>query len=491
MKTAIKSFIGAVAGTVLVLFLAFFLLKPKQYNKFNSGEAEVQQPQSTVKTPVISTAYHAPQNFNFLQAAKKSVNAVVHIKTIIGVKPQQYDDFFGSLRNYLNGYPRQSSILIAFGSGVVISPNGYIVTNNHVIAGAEKITVTFNDKRELVAKVIGTSPATDLALIKVKAKDLPYLTYGNSNNLKVGQWVLAVGNPFNLTSTVTAGIVSAKARDIHILGEQSSIDSFIQTDAAVNPGNSGGALVNTEGQLVGINTAIASQTGTFEGYSFAIPVNLVKKVIGDLMKYGQIQRAYLGVEIRDIDAPFAKKNHLHDLDGVYVAGVVQKGGAANAGIQSGDIITSFNNQTVKSVAGFMGTIDQCSPGNIVKVTVLRGNKTKIFRVTLKNKNGTLGIIKPLHSFYNEELGAQFRTATSNDMGRLGIKHGIVVTHVGQGIIRKGGISKGFIITEVNNRMVNSQKELESALNLSKYQGHVIRVKGMYPSGLKISFEFML
>ena len=488
MKTVVKSFVGAALGTVLILFFAFHFLKPKPDNNQVSA---IQQLHSQAQTHVVKASYIVPQNIDFTQAAAKSVDAVVHIKTVIGVKPEQYDDFFGTLRDYFYGYPRQKSELIAFGSGVIISPDGYIVTNNHVVDGANKIMVTFNDKREMEAKVIGTSPSTDLAVIKVKAKDLPYLTYGNSDDLKVGQWVLAVGNPFNLTSTVTAGIVSAKARDIHLLGGRSSIESFIQTDAAVNPGNSGGALVNTDGQLVGINAAIASQTGAYEGYSFAIPVNLVKKVVDDLMKYGEIQRGYMGIQIRDIDAQFAKENHLDDLEGVYVAGVIQNGGAASAGMQPGDIITSLNSQPVKSLAGFMGILGQYSPGNTVKVTIMRGKETKTLKVTLKNKNGTLGLIKPQQTFYNQMLGAQFRPATASETNNLGISRGIVVTSVGDGIIKKGGISSGFIITDVNNRKVDNQKDLESALMLSRNKNNVVRLQGMYPNGMKISFEFML
>ncbi|HDO06188.1 MAG TPA: trypsin-like serine protease, partial [Bacteroidetes bacterium] len=364
MKTIIKSFVGAVVGTILVLLIAFFVIK--QHKPEQTAPIVKNQIQ---KIPEVKTSYLLPQNTDFTVAAAKSVNAVVHIKTIIGIKPQNYDNFFGSLRDYLYGQPQQA--LIAFGSGVVISPNGYIVTNNHVVDGADKIIVTFNNKREMGANIIGTSPSTDLALIKVDAKDLPYLTYGNSDNLKVGQWVLAVGNPFNLTSTVTAGIISAKARDIHILGGKTAIESYIQTDAAVNPGNSGGALVNTAGQLIGINAAIASQTGAYEGYSFAIPVNLVRKVVNDLMNYGQIQRAYLGVQIRDIDADFAKKMHLHDLNGVYVAMVVEGSGADKAGIKKGDIITAIDNHPAKDLSELLGIIGQYSPGNVVRVSLLR------------------------------------------------------------------------------------------------------------------------
>ena len=476
-----KSFTGAAAGTIIILLLAFLLVK-----KNEPKPMAVQQTPAT--TPVIHTAYSAPvpQNFDFTKAAAKSVDAVVHIKTIIGVKPQYYDNFFGSLRGYFYRQPQEA--LIAFGSGVVISPNGYIVTNNHVVAGADKIIVTFNDKREMEAKIIGTSPSTDLALIKVNAKHLPYLTYGNSDDLKVGQWVLAVGNPFNLTSTVTAGIVSAKARDIHILGGKSAIESFIQTDAAVNPGNSGGALVNTEGQLVGINAAIASQTGAYEGYSFAIPVNLVRKVVNDLMNYGQIQRAYLGVQIRDINAEFAKEKHLKNLNEVYIAGVVHGSGADKAGIEKGDVITTIDNHPVKNVSELMGIIGQYSPGDVVHVNVTHHGKEKTVEVTLQNKNGTTGVIKAGKPFYNATLGAMLKRADESDLNNLNIDHGLKVISIKNGILQRGGISEGFIITEVNGREINNKQQLEEAISESRH--HTIKVSGIYPNGMRISFEYV-
>ncbi len=481
MKTIIKSFVGAVAGTIFILVIAFFFIKKQQPDTIIPiVKNEIQN------TRVVPTSYTLPQNTDFTIAAAKTVNAVVHIKTIIGIKPRNYDHFFGSLRGYLYGQPQQA--LIAFGSGVVISPNGYIVTNNHVVNGADKIFVTFNDKREMEAKIVGTSPSTDLALIKVDAKDLPYLTYGNSDNLKVGQWVLAVGNPFNLTSTVTAGIISAKARDIHILGGRSAIESFIQTDAAVNPGNSGGALVNTAGQLIGINAAIASQTGAYEGYSFAIPVNLVRKVVNDLMNYGQIQRAYLGIQIRNIDADFAKKMNLHDLNGVYVAGVVDGSGAAKAGIQKGDIITTINNHHIKDISELLGIIGQYSPGNKVRVSFLQGRKKKTVLVILKNKNGTTGLVKAQKAFYSDALGAMLKTAPENDLGNLNIDHGLKVVRIKKGILQRGGIAEGFIITEVNDREVNNRKQIEKALSDSNDK--TVKVSGIYPNGTRISFEFV-
>ncbi|MBN2614484.1 MAG: trypsin-like peptidase domain-containing protein [Bacteroidales bacterium] len=489
MKTTVKSFLGAAAGTAVIL-LVYTLAFNHQHNI--SREQSVMQTKTVQPSPPIKAAsFYAPGNTDFVEAAQKSVDAVVHIKTIIGMKPQHYDDFFGQLRDYLYGRRPANSTLVAFGSGVIISPDGYIVTNNHVVAGADKITVTFNNKQELTAKVIGTSASSDLAVIKVDAKDLPYLTYGNSDDLKVGQWVLAVGNPFNLTSTVTAGIVSAKARDIHIPGAQSDIESFIQTDAAVNPGNSGGALVNTQGQLVGINTAIASKTGAYEGYSFAIPVNLVKKVVGDLMKYGHIQRAYLGIQIRDIDEQLAKEKGLKNLEGVYVAEVIQPGGASEAGMHAGDIIKAVNGKPVKGIATFMEILGQYSPGNVIQVTIQRDHHLKTLKVTLKNREGSLAVVKAEHPFFNDKLGVELKGISDATMNRLRISHGLRITRVEDGILSNGGISKNFIITEVNNHSVSNKKTLEAALKISSQQNGVVKMKGMYPNGMKISFEFML
>ncbi len=485
MKNFVKSFLGAMLGTALVFAIMYFFVK--SHNEENLNTANKSVAQSTI--PIVKSAYIPQKYVDFTEAAQKSVNAVVHIKTEIGVKTEAYDDFFGPFRNYFYGYPHQQSAIIAYGSGVVISPDGYIVTNNHVVEGADKITVTFNDKRKMEAKVIGTAPSTDLALIKVDAKDLPYLTYGNSDDLRVGEWVLAVGNPFNLTSTVTAGIVSAKARNINILGDRSSIESFIQTDAAVNRGNSGGALVNTKGELVGINAAIASHTGVYEGYSFAIPVNIVKKVVDDLMKYGEIQRAYLGVQIRDIDADFANQIGLPEMEGVYVAGVIDGSGASDAGIKEGDVIIKINNTPINTISELTGTVGQYSPGDVVDVMIHRNGKEKTFKVTLKNRNGTTTIVKVGDVFYNNDLNVSLRTAKSEELDNLGLNTGLTVVDVNDGILKRGGIVKGFIITKVNGMEVNNKNDLTNALAKSK--NRVVRLKGVYPNGMRVSYEFML
>ncbi len=422
---------------------------------------------------------------DFTTAAKKTVHAVVHIETEFRQKNSMYDYFF-NLRNFFGGIPnspQQRTMLIkASGSGVIISSDGYIVTNNHVVQQADKITVTLNDKRSYKAKIIGTDPSTDLALIKIDEKNLPYLVYGNSDDVKVGQWVLAVGNPFNLTSTVTAGIVSAKARNINILGNSTGnntpIESFIQTDAAVNPGNSGGALVDTEGKLIGINAAIASGTGYYEGYSFAIPVNIVKKVMDDLLQYGEVQRGYMGISIRNIDSDFAKENDIDKIEGVYVASVMDDGSAKKAGMKKGDIITKIDNKEINSTSELLGTVGQYRPGDKISVTIKRNNREKNFKIILKNRDGNTSIVK------NDAiiiLGATIEPAPADELNKLGLKNGVIVTKLNPGKLRSNGIRKGFIITKINSKKMRTTDDVKNALEYKK--GGVL-IEGIYTNGTK-------
>jgi len=491
MKTFSNSFLGAVSGTVLVIALLFTF---NYYSAGHNGQAAIQKSQAKTiiqnnKIPVQQASYTVPpQSVDLTEAAQKSVNAVVHIKTEMRVRSNSYEYFFGPFRDY-SGNPYHENTYVAFGSGVIISPDGYIVTNNHLVGNADKISVTFNDKKELPAEVIGTDPRTDLALIKVDAENLDFLTYGDSDKLKIGEWVLAVGNPFNLTSTVTAGIVSAKARNINILGAQSAIESFIQTDAVVNRGNSGGALVNTQGQLVGINAAIASHTGVYEGYSFAIPANIVKKVVDDLMKYGETQRAYIGVQISDINADFAEEKGLDGTEGVYVAGIVDNSGADEAGIEEGDVIVSIDGTPINSVSELMGSIAQHSPGDVIKVAVNRDDEVKTFDVLLKNQNNTTALVKPEDTFYNKLLGASMQKAPKEDLEKLGVSNGVKVVKIDDGILLRGGITNGFIITEINGKKVQSESSLNDAIETTR--NNLVRIKGVYPNGTRVSFEFML
>jgi len=410
-------------------------------------------------------------------AAENSIHSVVHIK--VTQKGGYYSSdnilewFFGDG----GSHPQQMPPRQGAGSGVIISPNGFIVTNNHVIDGADEIDVILNDKREFKAKIIGTDPSTDVALIKIDASDLQVLKFSNSDNLRLGEWVLAVGNPFNLTSTVTAGIVSAKSRDIAINPDQMRIEAFIQTDAAVNPGNSGGALVNTRGELVGINTAIASQTGTYSGYSFAIPSNIVQKVVADLKEFGDVQRALLNVRISTVDDEIAKKYNLDKIEGVFI-GEVQAGGAAeSAGIKDNDIIISIDNVKVNSSAELQEQISKHRPGDKVNVEIKRDNKKKLYNVTLRNKNGDTEIVKGDNP--DDIFGAKFVAITDRDKKELGIRYGVKITDLGNGKFKDTGIKNGFIITQVNKNPVSEVNELKRIIKNSR--GGIL-VEGIYPNG---------
>jgi serine protease Do len=346
---------------------------------------------TTAPSPqIVQAAYDTPRPPGdapyFVDAAAAATPAVVHIKSIYAADPRQdqMSRFFGVPEH--GGMQPQSS-----GSGVIISQDGYIATNNHVVRKAEKVEVTLEDKRSFMAEVVGTDPTTDLALLKIDAAALPFLTFANSDDVMVGEWVLAVGNPFNLTSTVTAGIVSAKGRSLNLLREDLAIESFIQTDAAVNPGNSGGALINTGGALVGINTAIASETGSFAGYSFAVPSNIVRKVMQDLKEFGKVQRGIIGVQIRTINAQFAEEEGLSVLNGAYVVSAIESGAAAAAGIQSGDVITKVAGKFIGTGSDLQGIVGTYRPGDKVQLEVMRGTEQLNFDVVLRDPAGKANI----------------------------------------------------------------------------------------------------
>ncbi|MFZ9943800.1 MAG: Do family serine endopeptidase [Bacteroidia bacterium] len=423
----------------------------------------------------------------FVAASDATIPAVVHVKTTYSVNSgggyvNPFQDFFWGNRGYNNPQPARSA-----GSGVIITDDGFIVTNNHVVENSDKVEVTLHDKRTLQAKVIGTDPSTDLALLKIEDKGLPYLPYGNSDDVKVGEWVLAVGNPFNLTSTVTAGIVSAKARNISILPDQQfPIESFIQTDAAVNPGNSGGALVDTEGSLIGINTAIASSTGSYSGYSFAIPVNIVRKVVSDLIEYGKVQRAFIGVSIRDIDSKLAEEKGFKKLNGVYVAGLTDGGAAESAGMEEGDIITMVGGVSVNSSPELQEQVSKFRPGDKVEVTINRGGSIKKLMVTLRNKDGDTKILK--EESVSSHLGASFEPLSKEEGTRLGIRNGVKITKLDAGKMRNAGIREGFIIQSIDNRPVATPSDIINILNSKK--GGVL-IEGIYPNGTRAYYGFGL
>lgn len=483
--------------TFSVLFAALSVLTINLYlsqqdMKKSLADAELRQTSmNEPQIPMLRTSFMTnDEGESFVDAAEKTVNTVVHIRTEIVSKGNSYYDFFGELIEQLYGGQMQvpNSISVGYGSGVVISPDGYIVTNNHVVEGASKIEVTFNDKHKRTATIIGNDPSTDLALIKVEAHDLEYLTFADSDKVRVGEWVLAVGNPFNLTSTVTAGIVSAKARNINILGDGSTIESFIQTDAAINPGNSGGALVNMDGNLVGVNAAIASRTGSYEGYSFAIPSNIVKKVVEDFLQYGALQRAYIGISIAEITEELAETKGIEVTSGVYVIDVHENGGAKSAGIKKDDIILSINNITVNSNAQLIGVVGQYRPGDKVKVKLQRNGDIIEKEVTLKNLEGTEEMHRDTDSFYNEVLGIKAQALPSSLKSELGINYGLKIVEVKEGIFKQKGITDDFIILSVNYQRVSSENDLIKALNSDR--SGKIRVEGINSSGTyNITFEF--
>jgi serine protease Do len=490
MKKVISSlFVGALGG-------AFALFGNYYFNQDNNNQVNHYNPYSapthlTNYSGTFATAASAP---DFVASAEKSVNSVVHIKTVVEQKNNLAYDPFQDW--FFGGRQRQPNVMQGSGSGVIISQDGYIVTNNHVINGASKIEVVLNDKRTYIAEVIGTDPNTDLALLRVKEDGLPYVNYGNSDDVKVGEWVLAVGNPFNLNSTVTAGIVSAKGRNINILehnaqgGSLAPIESFIQTDAAVNPGNSGGALVSTTGDLVGINTAIASNNGSYQGYSFAIPVNLVKKVVSDLIEYGTVQRAYIGLSIQDIDSKFAEEKRFKQLKGVYVNGLTVNGAGEEAGIKVGDIVTKVENVVVKSTSELLEQIGKFRPSDKVSVTVIRNEKEVIVPVVLKNKENSLGIIKKAEVFRTSvnSLGAEFEELNAEDLSKFNIPAGVKIARLQAGKLANAGIKEGFIIMSVDKKKVSNIKDIQTMLE-NKTGG--VLIEGMYPNGMRAYYGFGL
>jgi len=458
------------------------------YKFLEKDSTSAQYTDTSVQTPVqrVNYALHAPESsLNFAEAARASINGVVHVKTKTMRRSQQ--QYIHPFHHFFNQGQPQMQPQMGSGSGVIISADGYIMTNNHVINNADEVEVTLNDKRSYIAEVVGADPNTDLAILKIKEEGLSYVPYGNSDLLEVGEWVLAVGNPFNLTSTVTAGIVSAKGRNINILNEEFAIESFIQTDAAVNPGNSGGALVNTKGELVGINTAIASNTGAYTGYSFAVPVNVARKVVNDLMEFGAVQRAFIGVSIRDLDGKLATEKGLKMTEGAYVNGLTDGGAAAVAGLKDGDIIVAVDGHPVKNVPELQERIGTYRPGDVAKVSVVRNEQMKVFYVTLRNRNGDTGII-PRTSEALVQLGATLQPVSADELRKLGIRSGVKVTSVGKGKLQSAGVRDGFVITRVDRKDVGTAEDLAKLLD--RKTGGVL-IEGVYPNGLTAYYGFGL
>lgn len=458
-------------------------------------------------TQAPSTAVPA-QPVDLTYAAEKSLPSVVHILSTknskvqtIEVQSDPFSDFFSDPFGFF-GNPNQGqdgkqkrSVRTpkqqGSGSGVIISTDGYIVTNNHVVADADELTVTLNDNKEYSARIIGTDKTTDLALIKIDAKDLPAITIANSENIKVGEWVLAVGNPFNLTNTVTAGIVSAKGRSLY----QNGVESFIQTDAAINPGNSGGALVNTRGELIGINAMLYSQTGSFSGYGFAIPTSIMNKVVDDLKKYGTVQRAVIGIQGQDVkNYVDAQKNQGKDVDlgtmeGIYVAKVLEESSAEEAGLKAGDVITAIDGKEMNKMADLQEYLAKKRPGDKVSVSYLRDKKKASKTMTLKNEQGNTQVVKKADL---DVLGGNFRAITDGQKKQLNIGYGLEVLKVNSGKFKDAGITKGFIIQRVNDTPVKTIEDLQNLVKeASTSRNPVLYIQGVYPTGKKAYFAVPL
>ena len=457
-------------------------------------------------TPAAAAAVPA-QPVDLTYAAEKSLPSVVHILSTknskvqtVEVETAPFSDFFSDTFGFFgnpqgNGGKQRRSVRTpkqqGSGSGVIISADGYIVTNNHVVADADELTVTLNDNKEYSARIIGTDKASDLALIKIDGKNLPAITIANSDDIKVGEWVLAVGNPFNLTNTVTAGIVSAKARSLY----QNGVESFIQTDAAINPGNSGGALVNTRGELIGINAMLYSQTGSFSGYGFAIPTSIMNKVVADLKQYGTVQRALIGIQGQDVkNYVDAKKDKGEDIDlgtmeGIYVAKVTEESAAEEAGMKEGDVITAIDGKPVNKMAELQEVLAKKRPGDKVTVTYLRDKKKATKTVTLKNEKGNTQVVKKADL---DVLGGNFRAITNAQKEQLNIGYGLEVLKVNSGRLKTAGITKGFIIQRVNDNAVKTIDDLQNAVKeASTSKDPVLYIQGVYPTGKKAYFAVPL
>lgn len=482
MKSFFKFLAASVAGSALTI--AVFLLTGMNKHELTLTSDSVVAPAHRAVYTVKENGELAP--LDFTGVSKEVMNSVVHIRSIHKVSAREQSNYFDPFGDpfgddffkFFFGDPNQERqqrkqaepfVQEGTGSGVIINSNGYIVTNNHVVADADDIEVTLYNNEVYKAKVIGTDPSTDIALIQIKNGNLQALPLGNSDNVEVGEWVLAIGNPFNLNSTVTAGIISAKGRNINIINDKSAIEAFIQTDAAINPGNSGGALVNLNGELIGINTAIASLTGSYMGYGFAIPANIVSKVVEDIMKYGMVQRAYLGVMIRDVNGDLANEKKLEVSEGAYVDSLSENSSAADAGIKVGDVIVKVNETPIMKSADLLEKIGTHRPGDKVDVVVNRKGKEFTYSVTLANQKGLKKLVERENRDVLDMLGATFEDLDSGTAKKLGIDGGAVVKELQNGGILKNqtDMKEGFIITGVNKTKVTSVDDLKRELKDAK------------------------
>ena len=498
MKKAINFLVGTAAVVAVSAGVAgvtsYALMQPEQNNTLAFDE--VFQPNTNMRLAALDAAHLQPVDLT--QAAENSVNAVVHIKSTQESKTQTvtvrdpFYEFFGDMFGNRGGQQRQVQTpeKVGFGSGVIISKDGYIVTNNHVIDHADIISVKLNDGREFKGRIIGTDPSTDLALVKIEGDDLPTIPVGDSDQLKIGEWVLAVGNPFNMTSTVTAGIVSAKARSLGVYNN--GVESFIQTDAAINQGNSGGALVNARGELVGINSVLYSPTGSYSGYGFAIPTSIMTKVVSDLKQFGAVQRAMLGIKGTPIDddgqlMDEKTKQQVKDLgatEGVWVREEVEGGSAAGI-LEENDVIIGIDGKRVKNFAGLQEALAKHRPGDKVSVKVIRDKKEKNLEMLLKNEQGNTKVLKNTGM---EILGAAFREVPQELKRQLNLGTGIEVTGVSDGKMQEAGVRKGFIILKANGQSIKTVEQLEEVVKAAaRSTDQVLFLSGIFPSGKRANY----
>lgn len=471
----------AILGASIALFAyTRLVVRPTMAVTKDSSQVEVQNAKA-----YLTSLQTQEGQIDFTFAAEQTVHAVVHVhtKTMMGTTSDNpimewfYGDRYSSKPQITNGY----------GSGVIVSGDGYIITNNHVIENAESVEVTLNDKRTYTAKVIGRDPGSDIALLKIKAENLPYIKYGDSEQLKLGEWVLAVGNPFNLTSTVTAGIVSAKGRSLGLNEGSYKVESFIQTDAALNMGNSGGALVNTKGLLVGITSAILSPSGAYSGNSFAIPVTIVKKVFNDLKEFGEVQRAIIGVNITDVDADVATKQNLSEVKGALVTRIIPSGSAQEAGMKENDVIIKFDGQPVNSVAELQEQVGKHRPGDKATVTYIRNGKESTIPITLKNVAGNTKVVTTtMEDVQDVVFGAKLQSLSSTEMNSLNIDYGVKVLEVNKGKFRDIGMAQGYIITGINGKKVKTPDDVRQ---LTDNGAKLKSIEGVLPDGTAFNYTF--
>jgi Do/DeqQ family serine protease len=470
-------FMGLLGASIALFAYTRIIVKPSVAVSKDSSKVDLEN----ARTYLTSLQTQEGQ-IDFTYAAEQTVHAVVHVHIkMMGAADNPVMDFFYGDRN---SKPREVQ---GYGSGVIISNDGYIITNNHVVENAESVDVTLNDKRTFTAKVVGRDPGSDIALLKIKADNLPVIKYGNSDQLKLGEWVLAVGNPFNLTSTVTAGIVSAKGRSLHLNEGAYSIESFIQTDAALNMGNSGGALVNTKGQLVGITSAILSPSGAYSGNSFAIPVTIVRKVVDDLKKYGEVQRALIGVNIQDVESADAEKYNLPAVKGALITRVLDAGAAKEAGLKVNDVIVKFDGNDVNSVSELQEHVGEKRPGDKAEITYIRNGKENSVPLVMKNISGNTKVVTAeMEESGAVVFGARLEPLGSSDMSELNIDYGVKVIEVNKGKFKDIGMAPGYIILSVNGKKVKSPQDVSQNLsNGTKLKS----IEGILPDGSILKYQF--